>query len=103
MNWLPLHINLHQQPCLIIGGGDIAARKFNLLHRAEADITIIAPELNEELQTYLLGKAFIYHRATFSEFGDIQNYRLVIAATDQKEINRQISQQAQQQGVWVNV
>ena len=43
MDWLPLQINVRQRLCLIVGGGEVAARKCELLLRAEASVMIIAP------------------------------------------------------------
>ena len=44
MDHLPVFINLRQKPCLVVGGGDIALRKVNLLLKAQAKIKCISPE-----------------------------------------------------------
>ncbi|MFK8026484.1 MAG: NAD(P)-dependent oxidoreductase, partial [Gammaproteobacteria bacterium] len=43
MSLLPLFIDIKDNPCLIVGGGKIAARKLKMLCKAEAHITIVAP------------------------------------------------------------
>ncbi len=44
MNYLPIFIDIKQKPCLVIGGGDIALRKINLLLKANAAITCVSKE-----------------------------------------------------------
>ena len=44
MEHLPVFINLRQKPCLVVGGGDIALRKVNLLLKAQAKIKCISPK-----------------------------------------------------------
>ena len=44
MNYLPIFIDIKQQPCLVVGGGDIALRKINLLLKANAAITCVSKE-----------------------------------------------------------
>ena len=43
MDYLPIFVNLRQKPCLVIGGGDIALRKINLLIKVEAKIDCLSP------------------------------------------------------------
>ena len=51
MAFLPIFLNIKQRDCLVVGGGQIAARKVALLEKAGARITVIAPELCDELST----------------------------------------------------
>ena len=45
MEFLPIFLNVRGQSCLVVGGGDVAARKVELLLKAQASITVVAPEL----------------------------------------------------------
>ena len=45
MDFLPIFINIKNRNCLLVGGGEVAARKVALLLRAGAHVTVIAPEL----------------------------------------------------------
>ena len=49
MDYFPLFIDLTNKPCLVIGAGEIAARKIELLAKAGADITVIAPEISSQV------------------------------------------------------
>ncbi|MDT8282076.1 MAG: NAD(P)-dependent oxidoreductase, partial [Gammaproteobacteria bacterium] len=50
MEYLPIFLQLKHRPCLVVGGGPIAARKVALLRKAQADVTVVAPELCAELK-----------------------------------------------------
>ena len=50
MDYLPLFLDLARKRCLVVGAGDIAQRKIDLLLRANALVTVVAPEANEAIQ-----------------------------------------------------
>ncbi len=102
MNFLPIFLNIRNQPGLVVGGGIIAARKVELLLRAQALVTVIAPQLTEQL-TELANTGRITHQANNFELTDLHQYRVVIAATNDKVVNEQVSKLAQTQGIPVNV
>jgi uroporphyrin-III C-methyltransferase/precorrin-2 dehydrogenase/sirohydrochlorin ferrochelatase len=45
MSYLPIFVNLKGKPCLVVGGGEVAARKVMQLLNAQGRITVIAPRL----------------------------------------------------------
>ena len=102
MNFLPIFMNLKGQPCLVVGGGEVAARKVSLLLEAGARVTVVAPTLCTTLAQHV-AEARITHRATEFTPTDEMNHALVIAATDDGAINRQISEAARKRGIPVNV
>ena len=102
MRFLPIFMNIRDQPCLVIGGGQVAARKVYLLHRAGGRITIVAPRLCAELQRWATS-GDLKHLPRDFQPNDIQAQSLVIAATDNAQVNAQVSQLAQEQGIPVNV
>ncbi|MEN9658496.1 MAG: uroporphyrinogen-III C-methyltransferase [Pseudomonadota bacterium] len=101
MDYFPLFLNLHEQNCLIIGGGDVAARKIRLLAAAGGRITVVAPQLCEELASAAEAGKLIYLAEIFCE-AQLQNVRLVIAATDSEEVNRQVFEACEARGILVN-
>lgn len=102
MNFLPIFLNIREQPCLVVGGGATATRKVELLLQAHAQVTIISPDLTSRL-TQLVAEKRILHSPTTFQLTDLQAYRLVIAATNDTAVNQQISHLASAQGILVNV
>ena len=101
MDYLPLFLDIKNKPCLIVGGGAIAERKVSMLIRAQAKLSIIAPEITSELKRKVenseidwLGKEF--------EASDLKNYQLVIAATDDKNVNAKIAMHCRVKNILVN-
>lgn len=106
MDFLPIFVNIKHRNCLVVGGGEVAARKIALLLRAGAHITIIAPELCTELSEQLheqLPQGAITHRAEAFRPDHMGDAVLVIAATGDSAVNREISEAAGQLHIPVNV
>ncbi|TKB49421.1 bifunctional precorrin-2 dehydrogenase/sirohydrochlorin ferrochelatase [Ferrimonas sediminicola] len=100
MRYFPLFFDTRNRRLLIVGGGEVAARKLALWRRSEMSITLVSPSLNEELSG---------RRAEFTwlpgEFHDdlIEGMDGVIAATDDEALNRRVADLARAAGAWVNV
>ncbi len=102
MDFLPVFLNIKNQPCLVVGGGEIAARKVGLLLRAGARVTVVSPLLNDAL-TELRDAGKIQHRAAHFQESDLAGTALAIAATDDIAVNQLISESAKQRSIPVNV
>ncbi|ARO88926.1 siroheme synthase [Nitrosospira lacus] len=105
MDFLPIFVNIKNRNCLVIGGGEVAARKIALLLRAHARITIIAPELCAELSEQLREQppGVITHRTEAFRPDHLGDTVLVIAATGDPAVNREVSEAAGQLHIPVNV
>jgi len=102
MNFLPIFINVKDQPCLVVGGGEVAARKVELLLKGGARVVVVAPELGATL-TARRQAGEIGHRAEAFLPAQVQAHRLVIAATDDEGVNRAVAEAAQARNIPVNV
>ncbi len=102
MDYLPLFFDFRARSCLIVGGGEIAYRKAELLHQAGARITVVAPDISSELLTLLETGRHIKIERVFGE-NDLQEVSLVVCATDDRELNEEVSRLAQKQSIPVNV
>tara|TARA_R110002074_G_scaffold114782_1_gene245395 strand:- start:22754 stop:24133 length:1380 start_codon:yes stop_codon:yes gene_type:complete len=102
MDYLPLFHRLTEKKCLIIGGGSVATRKARLLMEANAKVTVIAPELDEELSQLAYENKIDYIERSYKP-GDTISYALVICATNEPKINAQVSKDAQQNNIPVNI
>jgi uroporphyrin-III C-methyltransferase/precorrin-2 dehydrogenase/sirohydrochlorin ferrochelatase len=101
MKYLPAFLNLRDRKCLIVGGGEIALRKFDLLRRTGAKITIIAPRLAPGLEQRLDRDADYLMREFRAE--DVAGFFLVISATDDSAINARVAEAANRANIPVNV
>lgn len=102
MDFLPIFLDVKNQPCILIGGGDVASRKARLLLKAGATIEVIAPELCDKLERMVEKGDINYQRRRYSQ-DDLKNAMLVIAATDNPEINQEVARAAKALDVPVNV
>jgi uroporphyrin-III C-methyltransferase/precorrin-2 dehydrogenase/sirohydrochlorin ferrochelatase len=102
MDYLPLFMQLRSQPVVVVGGGHIAIRKIDLLRRSGAQITVVSPELREELHK-LAARGELRHIAEKFTEAHVEGATLVIAATNDHEINVAISAAAQARRIPVNV
>lgn len=102
MQFLPIFMKLQDRACLVVGAGQVAARKVYLLHRAGAKVTVVAPQICDELQRWVNTGDIVYLSRDFQP-QDIQHQALVIAATDSREVNRQVAELAESQSIPVNV
>ncbi len=102
MEYLPLFVDLKNRPCLVVGGGEIAARKANLLLKAQANVTLVAPSISVSTQALVDSKDVAWVNTEFSS-NLMDGCSLVIAATDNEQVNRDVYHHAKQRNIWVNV
>lgn len=102
MQYFPIFFDINNKSCVVVGGGEVAARKVSLLCRAGAKVTVISPQLCESLQGRLFDGE-IKHIARVFEAPDLDDGVLVMAATDDHDVNKHISELAQQKKIPVNV
>ncbi len=102
MDYLPLFAELKAKPVLVIGGGDIAARKIMFLRRAGANVQVVAAALCEDVAA-LVERQEIQWRAHEFEEPQLDDVFLVIAATDDDALNQRVSAAASARYRLVNV
>src|SRR6185436_17864953 len=100
--YYPVYIQLHDQPCVVIGGGKIAEGKVDGLLAVQSKVTVIAPDLTSHLQHLAEQKQITYIARKYQP-GDLVGVFMVICATDQPEINHQVWQEASANNQLVNV
>lgn len=101
MEYLPLFINLKNKPVLVVGGGGVAVRKIEILRRTGAIIRIVARSLCVEL-TNMLSEPKIYWVSKDFEPMMLSTVVLVIAATNNVDLNNLIYQSAEKFRVLIN-
>lgn len=102
MDYLPIFADLKRRPVLVVGGGEVAARKVDLLQRAGAEIRIVAQSLSPELEQQCLKGEVLWLGAAFDP-RQLDEVFLAIAATDDTALNAEVFSEADKRRVLANV
>ncbi|MBN3564184.1 siroheme synthase CysG [Aliamphritea spongicola] len=102
MDFLPIFYNLQQQRCLLVGGGDVALRKASLLVSAGAKLCVVAPQLCPDLDALIQEHDGEYYPTDYTA-AHLEGVVLVISAIEDQAVDEQVSADAKQQGLPVNV
>jgi uroporphyrin-III C-methyltransferase/precorrin-2 dehydrogenase/sirohydrochlorin ferrochelatase len=98
----PVTLSLRGRRCLVVGGGAVALRKVLGLLEEGAQVTVVTPEAVADLEEQARSGRVILEKRAYRP-GDATGYALVLAATDQRDVNRRIFDDAEAAGIWVNV
>jgi uroporphyrin-III C-methyltransferase/precorrin-2 dehydrogenase/sirohydrochlorin ferrochelatase len=99
MDYLPIFADVRNKLCLVVGGGEVGARKAGVLLDAGANVRVVAPQIEASLAERQ------HVEAVPSRFDakHLDGVTLAIAATNDRSVNQQVSQQAQLRNIPVNV
>ena len=100
MSYYPVFLDIKNKRCVVVGGGTVALRKVEMLLDHEAKVTVISPQLCEELEK--LGNKVEIARREYQS-GDIEGAFVIVAATDDPGTNEQIARDAEESGILINV
>jgi uroporphyrin-III C-methyltransferase/precorrin-2 dehydrogenase/sirohydrochlorin ferrochelatase len=102
MQYFPIFLRLQDQSVLVVGGGIVAARKIDLLRKAGAQVTVVAPELCATVAE-LASQKLIRHIAEEFRPEHLDGMRLAIAATNRQAVNAWVAHQAEVRNIPINV
>ena len=94
----PVHLRLAGRRCLVVGGGRVATRKSRGLLDCGAVVTVVAPDVGDELARL---DGVTCERRPYRS-GDVAGYRLAVAATGDPEVDGEVFRDGERLGVWVN-
>ncbi len=100
--YYPIFLKIEQRLCVVVGGGAVAERKVKGLLEAGARVKVIAPEVTEELANLATQGQIELHQRPF-QTGDLEGAWLVFAATNQRETQEAVSQEAQKKSIPCNI
>ncbi|MDL1964354.1 MAG: bifunctional precorrin-2 dehydrogenase/sirohydrochlorin ferrochelatase [Deltaproteobacteria bacterium] len=102
MRYYPVNLDIQNRKCLVVGGGSVSTRKVMTLLECGAIITVVSPDVSEELLE-LAEKKMIELKKRHYEASDINGIFLVVGATDNEELNWQINKDAERQYKLCNI
>ncbi len=94
--------NLAGAPVVVIGGGEVAARKVAGLLAVQAAVTLISPKAVPELALLAAIARITWIERPYAP-GDLEGARLVFAATNVRAVNAQVAGEAAMRGILCNV
>ncbi len=98
----PIFVEAKDRPVLVIGGGHVGAEKVRGLLAAEARITLVAPDLIDELREHADAGRIVYIARPYQESDLDGGWEWVMVATDDGAINAEVARAAKARGLWVN-
>jgi siroheme synthase-like protein len=102
MKYFPIFLDAQRISAMVIGGGDVAARKIELLLKTTAKIVVmsesVSPSVHRLIQAHNL--PWLEHNYTS---GHLANINLVIAATDDSGVNKSVADEAKALNILTNV
>ena len=97
----PVNLVVAGRPCLVVGGGRVAATKVRGLVEAGARVTVVAPEVDARIVEMAAGGQVAVERRPYRP-GEVRDHRFVVAATGDPAVNQQVYDDGEAAGVWVN-
>ena len=101
-SYYPVFINVRQEKCLVVGGGEVALRKVQALLEHGAEVQVISPALCPELNQLARNKRITVLPREYKP-GDLTGIFLTIAATDDRETNHKVAAEAKRLRIMINV
>jgi precorrin-2 dehydrogenase/sirohydrochlorin ferrochelatase len=102
MRYLPIFLDVTARECIVVGGGEVAARKVESLLEAGAHVTVVSPQLSPALEA-IVARSLVIHLDRRYQRGDLTGSALVYAATDDPELHRELAVEARALGIPINV
>ena len=102
MRHLPVFLDVRQRMCALVGGGTIAARRFEWLHSAGASLRIIAPQLHASLAQHVDGQNVVHFAEPFRP-SHLDGCLLAVCATNDATVNAAVARAARERGILANV
>ena len=102
MRYYPIHLDIQDKNCLVVGGGGVGTRKVQTLLKCGAIVTVVSPEISDRLRV-LAESARLTLKPRPYRSEDIEGMFLVIGASDDETLNRQISSDAERRNTLCNI
>ena len=102
MRYYPVSLDIKNRKCLVVGGGSVGTRKVKTLLECGAKVTVVSPVLSVKLLELADNGSIFLKKRSYRET-DLDGMFLVIGTTDDEELNRQISKDAEKLNMLCNI
>ena len=102
MQYYPVSLDIKNRKCLVVGGGGVCTRKVMTLIDCDAKVTVVSPDVRGKLLELADRGLIILEKRPYRET-DLDGMFLVIGTTDDEELNRQISMDAEKLNMLCNI
>ena len=102
MRYYPIHLDIRDRDCLVVGGGSVGTRKTETLLDCGAKVTVISPRASGKLIELAQAGSFSLKNRAYRKT-DLEGKFLVIGATDDETLNQQISHDADSRNILCNI
>lgn len=102
MQYFPVFLDAKHLNCLVVGAGEVGARKLELILKTPAKVTVVSPEAVPTVRRLIDENQLRFHHRKFEE-SDLDNTNIVFVATDDESVNQHIHDLATARGILVNV
>jgi precorrin-2 dehydrogenase/sirohydrochlorin ferrochelatase len=100
--YYPIYLDIENRDVVIIGGGNVCARKAETMMKYGARVTVVSPEFTGEIEQWASEGCLQIRRKPY-EPGDLEGANIVIASTDDQTVNEQIAADCRARRIPVNV
>lgn len=100
-SYYPVYLNLRGRRCVIIGGGTVAEGKIGRLRESGAVVCLVSPDATPGIRRHVADGDVSWEQREYRH-GDLEGAFLAIAATNSREVNRRIFEEAEERGVLLN-
>jgi uroporphyrin-III C-methyltransferase/precorrin-2 dehydrogenase/sirohydrochlorin ferrochelatase len=102
MKYFPIFLDAEHISAMVIGGGDVAARKIELLLKTTTNIVVMSESVSPTVQRLINSHKLQWLESNY-QCGHLANINLVIAATDNNDVNKAVAEEAKPLNILVNV
>ncbi|HUJ15478.1 MAG TPA: bifunctional precorrin-2 dehydrogenase/sirohydrochlorin ferrochelatase [Thermoanaerobaculia bacterium] len=100
--YYPIFLDVENRDVVIIGGGNVCARKAETMLRYGANVTVVSPDFTDEIETWAREGTIRIKRKEYDE-SDLDGASIVIASTDDESVNGRIARDCRRRRIPVNV
>ena len=102
MRYYPVNLDIKGRQCLVVGGGRVGSRKVDTLVQCGAEVTVVSAEVSPTVKQLADEKAILLKQRAY-QASDVEGMFLVIGATDNETLNRQINADAERLNLLCNI